>query len=91
MKALGANLDVLYTLNYTKVKRVVFDYPTDEPLFHLEGSHIGDWGYDELTPADDSYLRHEILFTSGTIILIEFIRFSCTREKCKGTRYGWRI
>jgi hypothetical protein len=87
MKVLGANLDILFTLKYTKVKRVVFDYPTDEPLFHREGRQIGDWGYDELTAADDKYLRHEILFASGTAILIEFKDFSYEKEECEGTRY----
>lgn len=87
VKALAANLDMLFTLEYTKVNRVVFDYPTDEPLFHSEGWQIGDWGYDELTAADDKYLRHEVLFASGTNILIEFKDFSYTKEECEGTRY----
>jgi len=87
MRVLGSNLDVLYTLNYEKVKSLLFDYPSDEPLFHHEGGHIGDWGYDELTAVDDNYLRHEILFASGTSILIEFKDFSYEREGCEGTRY----
>ena len=87
MKVLGLNLDALYTLKYTNVKRIVFDYPTDEPLFHREGWHIGDWGYDELTAADENYLRHEVLFASGTTILIEFKDFSYEKEQCEGTRY----
>lgn len=76
MKVLGQDLDVLYTLKYTKVKKVVFEFPSEEPLFYDEGDHIGDWGYDELTAADDLYLRHEVLFASGTIILVEFKHFT---------------
>jgi hypothetical protein len=87
MKVLGQDLDLLYTLKYTKVRKVVFDFPSDETLFHNEGSHIGDWGYDELTAADDLYLRHEVLFASGTIILIEFRRFAYRKERCEGSRY----
>ncbi|HYY93016.1 MAG TPA: hypothetical protein VE713_00765, partial [Pyrinomonadaceae bacterium] len=87
MRVLGASLDALYTLRYTEVKKVLFDYPTDDPLFHGEGGHIGDWGYDELTAAGDDYLRHEILFASGTTILIEFRHFSWEREECEGSRY----
>jgi hypothetical protein len=87
MKVLGCDLDVLYTLKYMKVKRVIFDYPTADPLFHKEGAHIGDWGYDELTDAGDGYLRHEVLFASGTTILIEFKHFSYKKEDCEGTRY----
>jgi hypothetical protein len=91
MKVLGQNLDMLYTLKYTKVRKVVFDFPSDEPLFYDEGDHIGDWGYDELTAADDAYLRHEILFASGTIIFLEFKHFAYNKEACEGTRYQGRI
>jgi hypothetical protein len=87
LTVLGENLDVLFTLHYSKVKRVVFDYPTDDPLFHDEGNHIGDWGYDELTAAGGDYLRHEILFSSGTTIIIEFEQFSYEKEIIEGTRY----
>jgi len=86
MKVLGQDLDVLYTLKYTKVKKVVFEFPSEEPLFYDEGDHIGDWGYDELTAADDLYLRHEVLFASGTIILVEFKHFTYNKEACEGTR-----
>jgi hypothetical protein len=91
MKVLGQDLDVLYTLKYTKVRRVVFDYPSDDPLFYDEGDQIGDWGYDELTAADDSFLRHEVLFASGTIMLLEFKHFAYKKESCVGTRYQGRI
>lgn len=87
MRVLGENLDVLYTLRYAGVRRAIFDYPTDDPLFHEEGRHIDDWGYDELTDAGGGYLRHEVLFASGTTILIEFKHFSYEREECEGHRY----
>jgi len=87
MSVLGANLDVFYILRYAQAKRVLFDYPSDQPLFQHEGGHIGDWGYDELTAVDDSFFRHEVLFASGTTILIEFKDFSYEREQCQGTRY----
>lgn len=87
IELLGANLDVQYTLKYGSVRKVVFDHPTDVPLFHHEGGHIGDWGYDEVTAADENYLRHEVLFSSGTTILIEFTQFSFERQACEGTRY----
>lgn len=90
IKVLGCQLDMQYTLNYGKVRRVLFDYPTETPLFHREGAHIGDWGYDELTAADTEYLRHEVLFASGTTILIEFQQFSYERERCEGSRYQCR-
>jgi len=88
MKVLGQNLDVLYSLRYTKVRKVGFEFPSAQPLFHEDGNQIGDWGYDELTSADDLYLRHEVLFASGAIILVEFKHFAYTKEACEGTRYG---
>lgn len=87
MRVLGSNLDVLYTLRYEKTRRILFDYPSDDPLFHHEGGHIGDWGYDELTAVDDIYLRHEVLFASGTTIAVEFKDFSYEREEFEGARY----
>jgi hypothetical protein len=90
MRLLGADLDLLYTLTYSGVRKALFDFPSDDPLFHDEGGHIGDWGYDELTAVDDAYLRHEVLFASGTIIQIEFKHFSYNKEPCEGTRYQGR-
>jgi hypothetical protein len=87
MKVLGPNLDVLYTLRYRKVRKVLFDFPSEEPLFYDEGEQIGDWGYDELTAADNTYLGHEILFASGAIIKIEFKTFVYKKEACEGARY----
>jgi hypothetical protein len=91
MKVLDQNLKMLFTLRYRKVRKISLDYPSEEPLFHSEGNHIGDWGYDELTAADEQYLRHEVLFASGTIILVEFKAFSYRKERCEGSRYQGRI
>ncbi len=61
---------------YVGIRRLIFDYPSDKPLFHYHDcGPIGDWGYDELTAVDKTYLRHEVLFSSGTILLIEFMKF----------------
>lgn len=76
MRVLNGASDELYTLKYGKVRKALFDFPTDEPLFYSEGQPIGVWGYDELTAVNDTYLRHEVLFASGTALLIEFREFS---------------
>ncbi|MFL6231012.1 MAG: hypothetical protein ACJ741_19730 [Pyrinomonadaceae bacterium] len=76
----------LHSLSYAKVRKVLFDFPSDHPLFYEEGGRIADWGYDELTDAGDSYLRHEVLFSSGTTILIEFQRFSYKRTRVVGSK-----
>lgn len=82
IKLLSPYLNSLYTMNYSGVRRVVFDYPSDDPLFFHGGSNISDWGYDEVTAVDENVLRHQVLFSSGTTILIEFTHFSFTQESC---------
>jgi len=57
---------------YKNVRRVVIDHPSNEPLFIIGGEGFGDWGYDELTDAGGSFLRHEVLFATGAILLVEF-------------------
>jgi hypothetical protein len=82
LRAVDYEQEFLYTLKYTKVRKAVFDFPGDQPLFYLfAGDHIGDWGYDELTARGEEYLRHEILFASGSTILIEFKHFSYKRAR----------
>jgi hypothetical protein len=69
-----------HALRYRKVRRVTFDYPSAEPWYLRysdPGSNpIDDWLADELTAADDKFLRHEVLFSSGTTLLIEFMEVS---------------
>ncbi len=83
MHVLGAKGDMIYTLNYSGLKQVYFDFPTKYPLFHRLGGSIGDWGYHELTATDKSHLRHEILFSSGASIIIGFMKFSYSIIKRK--------
>jgi hypothetical protein len=71
----------IYFLRYAGVKRCVVDFPSDSPLFSEGRNGFDDWGYDELTDAGEGCLRHEILFASGAVILIEFLRFSYRRIK----------
>lgn len=87
IRMVGANIDVLYTLSYKGIRKVVFDFPSDNPLFYAEGDNIGDWGYDEISALDEKYLRHEVLFSSGTSVTIEFKKFSFSKEPCEGSRY----
>ena len=71
----------IYTLRYYKAEKVIFDFPSTEPLFYGKGSTIGDWGYDELTSAGSKLFRHEILFSSGAIILVESPRITVQATK----------
>jgi hypothetical protein len=61
-----------WTLRYSHVRRVLVDFPSAEPLFHSPGDGFEDWGYHELSDAGDGFLRHEVLFSSGSIVLLEF-------------------
>jgi hypothetical protein len=80
IEALNYEQDKIYRLKYTGIRRVVFDHPSSSPLFYDRGGPIDDWGYDELTSAGKTYLRHEILFRSGATISIEFKHFSYQRK-----------
>ncbi|HCA56368.1 MAG TPA: hypothetical protein DEP46_00140 [Blastocatellia bacterium] len=84
IKVLSADFDAIFHLNYGKVSKAVFDFPSDDPLW---GSNIGDWGYDELSEVNEKTLRHEILFSSGGTSLIEFENFTYTRTDYRGSRY----
>lgn len=84
IKVLNADFDFIYDLKYQKVSKCIFDFPSDEPLW---GDNIDDWGYDEISEIDEKVLRHEVLFSSGATILIEFERFSYSRTKYDGSRY----
>lgn len=72
LTALDANDAFVWRLSYEGLRRVLIDYPTDPPLFHNDGDGFGDWGYHELTDAGGGFLRHEILFASGSVLLFEF-------------------
>jgi len=50
---------------------VFVDFPSEELLFHSEGSGFGDWGYHELTYCGGEFLRHEVSFSSGAMLLFE--------------------
>jgi hypothetical protein len=78
----------LYTLNYSRVRRVVFDYPSADPWYTSGAgcSPIDDWFADELTAVDEQFLRHEVLFSSGATIGIEFRKFSVKAVRIKGRR-----
>jgi len=62
----------VWRVTYRHVRRVVIDYPSNEPLFIIGGEGFGDWGYDELTDAGDGFFRHEVLFATGATLLVEF-------------------
>lgn len=73
-----------YTLEYKDVKRIDVNFPGRQELFPI-GMHtnFGDWGYDELTSPEKGLLRHEVLFSSGATIAVEFRDVSVRRKPAK--------
>lgn len=61
-----------WTLGYAHIRRILVDFPTDTPLFFSPGDGFDDWGYHELSDAGDGFLKHEVLFASGAIVIVEF-------------------
>jgi hypothetical protein len=76
LRLLNYEQDSLYTLRFTRIRRVLIESRLEEPR-----PVIDDFLYGELTPADESHLCYRILFSSGTLIAIEFKRFSYEREQ----------
>jgi hypothetical protein len=70
-----------YVLEYNKVDRIQVNYPGDLELFPAGfDPNFGDWGYDELSSPKKNLFRHEILFSSGATITIDFRDFSFRRR-----------
>src|SRR5580692_5902160 len=61
---------LVWTLSYATVRRTMVEYPGADPLFPGCAPGFGDWGYHELTDAGGGFFRHEILFASGSVLLV---------------------
>ena len=69
-------------LQYKDIDRIELNYPGKRKLFPVGMvSNLGDWGYDELTSVANGSFRHEILFSSGATILIDFRQVSVSRKR----------
>jgi hypothetical protein len=75
-----ASDDFLWEISYRSLRHVLIDYPSQNPLFYSAGEGFGDWGYHELSDAGDGFLRHEILFATGSVIAFEFKELSAKRQ-----------
>jgi hypothetical protein len=73
-----------YTLEYKDIDKIELNYPGKIKLFPIGMfSNLGDWGYDELTSVANGLFRHEILFSSGATIIIDFRQVSVHRKRAK--------
>lgn len=75
----GEHREIEWTLRYSRIRRILVDFPTESPLFFDRGDGFQDWGYHELSDAGDGFFRHEVLFSSGAVVLIEFRELSVSR------------
>lgn len=73
--------DKLVILKYKNIRKCNIDYPSDFPLFLNDNNSFGDWGYDEFKLLDDSWMQHEILFSTGMVIIMEFKKFTYNKYK----------
>jgi len=69
---LDAHDKLVWELSYSSLRRVLVDFPSDEPLFYSDGDGFNDIGYQELTDCENGFYRHEILFSTGANLLFEF-------------------
>lgn len=59
-----------FKITYKCIKKYSVNYEECEGLGDRRG--FDDWGYDEFLPIDEQTLSHEILFASGSTMLIHF-------------------
>jgi hypothetical protein len=87
LTVLDGNDRFVWKLSYAFVRRLVIDFPSSDPLFYSEGEGFGDWGYHELADAGNGFLRHEILFATGAVLLFEFkdIAITCMPRSLTGS------
>jgi hypothetical protein len=76
----------LWELSYKGIRRMVVDFPSEDPFQYHEGEGFGDWGYHELTAVNERFLRHEVLFRSGSTLLFEFENFEVTVTEAREKR-----
>lgn len=85
--------EYIYALRYSGVAKIElsFDWKRQR-IIGVDGVErpvsgdwrgLDEWGYDELTVFNDTYLSHEILFHSDATLLMHFRRLDFTRSKSK--------
>jgi hypothetical protein len=72
MRVLSYMQDTEHTFEFGKLRRVLVDIPSTEPLWFKVGGTLGQIYSYEIVAASPKYLRIEWLLDSGGTILIEF-------------------
>lgn len=88
LEALDHSETHLYTLRYQRLHRVLFDFPGSPPWYMRSSDRasnpIDDWMADEITAVDHQILRHEVLFSSGATLLLEFEKITVQSQNIEG-------
>ena len=86
LRVLDAYDRFVWTLRYSAVRRCVVKYNADADLFSSGsggGFGFGDWGYHELHDAGAGFLTHEVLFATGSSLLVEFQGVAVRSEQAR--------
>ena len=88
LEALNHSETELYSLRYGRLHRVLFDFPSSQPWYMRYADHasnpIDGWVADEITAVNDQILRHEVLFSSGATLLVEFEKVTVRSKNIEG-------
>jgi hypothetical protein len=69
----------VWTLRYSGVRRVETHYAADSKW----GGGFDDWGYHELSHVGGDFFRHEVLFATDSILLVEFRQVDVERADAR--------
>lgn len=86
LRVMDAYDRLVWTVDYADIRNVILKYSAEADLFPSGsggGFGFGDWGYHELRDAGDGFLAHEVLFATGSTILIEFRSITVGSERAR--------
>jgi hypothetical protein len=85
-RVLSATESSVFRLSYSKVTRFQVSHPGSKSVYDEDDGGIGSWGYDELTYVKRGLWRHEVLFSTGATIVVEYARFASAKERWRSLR-----
>ncbi|MFD2115642.1 hypothetical protein ACFSTH_11580 [Paenibacillus yanchengensis] len=71
-----------WVIQYSNINKLCFKFDDDKCIENF-GINIDCWGYHELLEIDENNISHEILFSSGTTLLVCFENKGLSVEKVK--------
>jgi len=80
LKIIISDNDNSWELSYSGISKIVIEYIASTDVIETKKG-FNDLGYNELLIVDDKIISHEILFASGSTILIHFSKISLKKLK----------